>query len=119
LPVVGTAPGNSTAPRRSALRCANLEVMPGAGQALTGGRPIELTAREFQMLLALVQRRNRVVTRAELYELVWGERMAYRDRSVDALVRKLRCKLQSAAPGWVYVHTHVGVGYRFAPQRTR
>jgi DNA-binding response OmpR family regulator len=99
------------------MRCANLEIRPSGLQALTAGRPIDLTTREFQLLLALAERRNRVVPRPELYELVWRRRMAYRDRSVDVFVRKLRLKLQEAAPGWVYIHTHFGIGYRFAPER--
>jgi DNA-binding response OmpR family regulator len=60
-----------------------------------------------------------VVPRADLYELVWRRRMVYRDRSVDVFVRKLRLKLQTACPGWTYIHTHFGVGYRFAPERQR
>jgi DNA-binding winged helix-turn-helix (wHTH) protein len=39
--------------------------------------------------------------------------MAHGDRSVDVFVRKLRKKLESASPGWRYLHTHFGVGYRF------
>jgi DNA-binding response OmpR family regulator len=100
-----------------ALRCANLEILPSGLQALAGGRPLDLTSREFQVLLVLAQRRNRVVPRGELYELVWRRRMAYRERSVDVFVRKLRLKLHDAAPGWVYIHTHFGVGYRFTPER--
>jgi DNA-binding response OmpR family regulator len=99
------------------LRCANLEIRPGCAHALADGRHVELTAREFQMLLTLAERRNRVISRPELYELVWKQRMAYRDRSVDVFVRKLRLKLDAAAPGWTYIHTHFGVGYRFAPER--
>jgi hypothetical protein len=41
--------------------------------------------------------------------------MARGDRSVDVFVRKLRQKLERASPGWRYIHTHFGVGYRFAP----
>jgi DNA-binding response OmpR family regulator len=100
-----------------ALRCANLEIRPSDFQALAAGRPLDLTRREFQLLLALAERRNRVVPRHELYEHVWRKRMAYRDRSVDVFVRKLRFKLGAAAPGWLYIHTHFGVGYRFAPER--
>jgi DNA-binding response OmpR family regulator len=106
-----------TVPRVVVMRCANLEIRPSGLQALAAGRPIDLTTREFQLLLALAERRNRVVPRPELYELVWRRRMAYRDRSVDVFVRKLRLKLQEAAPGWVYIHTHFGIGYRFAPER--
>jgi len=43
--------------------------------------------------------------------------MARGDRSVDVFVRKLRQKLEKASPGWHYIHTHFGVGYRFAPER--
>jgi len=38
------------------------------------------------------------------------------DRSVDVFVRKLRQKLRVASPHWGYIHTHFGVGYRFAPE---
>jgi DNA-binding winged helix-turn-helix (wHTH) protein len=47
---------------------------------------------------------------------VWGYAMARGDRSVDVFVRKLRQKLEKASPGWRYIHTHFGVGYRFAPE---
>ena len=42
--------------------------------------------------------------------------MAHGDRSVDVFVRKLRSKLQKHSPGWAYIHTHFGVGYRFEPE---
>ena len=47
---------------------------------------------------------------------MWGYAMARGDRSVDVFVRKLRQKLEKASPGWRYIHTHFGVGYRFAPE---
>jgi DNA-binding response OmpR family regulator len=96
---------------------ANLELRGDDPQILVDGDPVPLTARERQVLIALVDRRDRVVPRAELYSAVWSQRMAYRDRSVDVFVRKLRQKLGAAAPGWEYIHTHFGIGYRFSPQR--
>jgi hypothetical protein len=39
------------------------------------------------------------------------------DRSVDVFVRKLRQKLEKASPDWRYIHTHFGIGYRFAAER--
>jgi hypothetical protein len=39
--------------------------------------------------------------------------MVHGDRSVDVFVRKLRSKVEQASPGWVYIHTHFGIGYRF------
>ena len=47
---------------------------------------------------------------------MWGYAMAHGDRSVDVFVRKLRQKLRTASPAWNYIHTHFGVGYRFAPE---
>ena len=61
---------------------------------------------------------DRVLRREEIYERVWGYAMAHGDRSVDVFVRKLRQKLRAASPQWSYIHTHFGVGYRFAPETT-
>ena len=108
-----------TATRAHAFRCGNLELRPESLQVLVDGEHLSLTVREFQLLMALAERRNRVVPRNDLYELVWRRSMVYRDRSVDVFVRKLRQKLQDAAPSWVYIHTHFGIGYRFAPERVR
>ncbi|HWD69163.1 MAG TPA: winged helix-turn-helix domain-containing protein [Solirubrobacteraceae bacterium] len=52
-----------------------------------------------------------------IYQRVGGYAMVRGDRSVDVFVRKLRRKLERISPGWSYVHTHVGVGYRFAAER--
>ena len=60
-----------------------------------------------------------MLRREEIYERVWGYAMAHGDRSVDVFVRKLRQKLRAASPQWSYIHTHFGVGYRFAPERRR
>jgi DNA-binding winged helix-turn-helix (wHTH) protein len=57
-----------------------------------------------------------VLRREEIYERVWGYAMAHGDRSVDVFVRKLRQKLRAASSSWSYIHTHFGVGYRFAPE---
>jgi DNA-binding winged helix-turn-helix (wHTH) protein len=58
-----------------------------------------------------------VIEREEIYQRVWGYAMAHGDRSVDVFVRKLRSKLQKLSPGWEYIHTHFGVGYRFEPEQ--
>jgi DNA-binding winged helix-turn-helix (wHTH) protein len=42
--------------------------------------------------------------------------MVHGDRSVDVFVRKLRQKLERASPDWRYIHTHFGIGYRFAAE---
>jgi DNA-binding winged helix-turn-helix (wHTH) protein len=42
--------------------------------------------------------------------------MVHGDRSVDVFVRKLRQKLEKVSPRWRYIHTHFGIGYRFAAE---
>ena len=118
-PSAGGAGGSAPDSRHRAevIRVANLEISPGELQVLADGRRVGLTVREFQTFLVLAQRPDRVVTRPEIYSLVWGGQMTYRDRSVDVFVRKVRRKLVTCAPGWSYIHTHFGVGYRFSPER--
>ena len=57
-----------------------------------------------------------MLEREEIYQRVWGYTMAHGDRSVDVFVRKLRSKFQQVSPDWNYIHTHFGVGYRFAAE---
>ena len=75
--------------------------------------------RELELLTALVERRNRIVTREELYREVWGEPYRKSDRSVDVYVGKLRQKLELAVPDRRFIHTHFGFGYRFAAEPER
>jgi DNA-binding response OmpR family regulator len=104
-------------PDQDILRLGNLEIRASGQELLVDGKRVGLTAREFQILLVLAERCDRVVTRPEIYSRIWGGQMSYRDRSVDVFVRKARRKLTKAAPGWAYIHTHFGVGYRFSPER--
>ncbi len=94
----------------------NLELRPDEMQALVAGARVGLTVREFQVLAVLADREDRVVRRPEIYRQVWGGEMKHRDRAVDVFVRKVRTKLAAVAPGWAYIHTHFGIGYRFAPE---
>jgi DNA-binding response OmpR family regulator len=93
-----------------------IAIRPDLYQAYAGEVSLDLTAREFEILNLLTQS-DRVLRREEIYERVWGYAMAHGDRSVDVFVRKLRQKLRAASPAWTYIHTHFGVGYRFAPER--
>ena len=85
--------------------------------ALASGKPLPLTVRELELLTALAERRDRIVSREELYRVVWGEPYRKSDRSVDVYVGKLRQKLEEALPGRRFIHTHFGFGYRFSPTR--
>lgn len=93
-----------------------LEIRPDQFQAFVGGRSLELTRREFELLHLLAEAKGNVLEREAIYQRVWGYSMAHGDRSVDVFVRKLRQKLERSSPSWRYIHTHFGIGYRFDPE---
>jgi two-component system phosphate regulon response regulator PhoB len=73
------------------------------------GRPIELTATEFRLLLTLAMRRGRVQNRAQLLEDVWEAAPDVQTRTVDMHVQRLRAKLGTEAD---LIETIRGFGYR-------
>ena len=93
-----------------------LEIRADQFQAFVEDASIDLTRREFELIELLAGAEGRVLEREEIYQRVWGYAMARGDRSVDVFVRKLRQKLEKASPAWRYIHTHFGVGYRFAAE---
>jgi DNA-binding response OmpR family regulator len=97
-------------------RTGELEIRPDQFQAFVGGASLDLTRREFELIDALAAAEGQVSEREQIYQRVWGYAMARGDRSVDVFIRKLRQKLERASPDWRYIHTHFGIGYRFAAQ---
>jgi len=98
------------------LAAGDLEIRPDRFQAFVGEENLDLTRREFELLHLLAEERGKVLERETVYQRVWGYAMAHGDRSVDVFIRKLRQKLEKHSPGWHYIHTHFGVGYRFEPE---
>src|SRR5579884_2313167 len=94
-----------------------LLVMPDEHLARVNGHVLSLSIRELRLLTELARRADRIMLREELFRLVWGREMRAGDRSVDVYVRKLRVKLDDALPGWRFIHTHFGFGYRLTPDR--
>jgi DNA-binding response OmpR family regulator len=101
---------------RPALEAGEISIRPDQFQAFVGTHSLDLTRREFELIRLLATNAGHVLEREAIYQRVWGYAMAHGDRSVDVFVRKLRQKLERASPGWRYIHTHFGVGYRFAAE---
>jgi DNA-binding response OmpR family regulator len=93
-----------------------LEIRADQFQAFADGASADLTRREFELIQLLAGSAGQVLPREDIYQRVWGYAMAHGDRSVDVFVRKLRSKLERVSPDWRYIHTHFGIGYRFAAE---
>ena len=96
------------------LRVADVEVDLARMRVSVGGRPVELTPTEFQLLAALAREPGRVFTRAQLLDAVHGVAFESYERAVDAHVKNIRKKLEPAPGRPRYLLTVHGVGYRFA-----
>jgi DNA-binding response OmpR family regulator len=101
---------------RSSTLVGELAIRADQFQAFVRGASVDLTRREFELIQLLAESQGLVMQREEIYERVWGYAMVHGDRSVDVFVRKLRQKLERVSPGWRYIHTHFGIGYRFAAE---
>ena len=82
-----------------------------------GGRAVDLTATEFQILVALARRPGRILTRSQLLDAVHGVAFESYERAIDTHVKNLRRKLEPDPRLPRYVLTVHGVGYRFADDR--
>ena len=80
-------------------------------QAWNAGEPIELTAREFDLLRYLAERADRVVYRDELLQAVWGYRHPPLTRAVDFAIARLRKKIEPESHPHRYIQTARGDGY--------
>jgi DNA-binding response OmpR family regulator len=78
---------------------------------LSKDTPLSLTPKEFDLLLLLARHPNRVFSREELLEKVWGYTYG-NTRTVDEHVKRLRQKLEAAGLGWELITTVWGVGYK-------
>ena len=86
---------------------------PAARRAWRGAQELELTAKEFDLLLLLVSREGRVVTRDELARQVWDTRWMGNSKTIDVHVSSLRRKLGDDPADPRYIATLRGVGLRF------
>jgi DNA-binding response OmpR family regulator len=95
-----------------ALTYRGLRIDPVTREVEVAGRPVELTAREFDLLWVLASNPGRVYRRAELYESVWGEDALGELHTVDVHISRLRTKLEQDG-GPRYIVTVWAVGFKF------
>ena len=96
------------------VRVADVEMDVLRMRLSVGGRPVELTTTEFQLLHTLMRQPGRVFTRAQLLDAIHGVAFDSYERAIDAHVKNIRKKIEAAPSRPRYLLTVRGVGYRFA-----
>jgi DNA-binding response OmpR family regulator len=104
------------APEAALLRAADVVLDLGGHTAQVGGRPVDLTPSEFDMLAALMGAPGRAFSRLELLDRMQGTSYEGYERTVDVHVKNLRAKLEPEPGRPRYVETVYGVGYRFCSE---
>jgi two-component system response regulator ResD len=92
-----------------------LTVVPAARRVDVNGTSVELTAREFDLLLTLASAPEHVFSREALFRQVWGYEYLGDSRAVDVCVATLRKKIERGAEDRHYIRTVRGAGYAFSP----
>lgn len=95
-----------------AVEVADLQLNPATHRVLAAGLPIDLGPTEFRLLFFFMTHAERVYTRAQLLDEVWGDHVFIEERTVDVHIRRLRAALESSGHH-ERVETVRGTGYRF------
>jgi phosphate regulon transcriptional regulator PhoB len=90
-----------------------LTIDPSSYRVTHDGRPVTLSTLEFRLLYYLATRPNRVFSRDQLLDAVWGTERFVTPRSVDVYIRRLREKVETDADQPVFLKTVRGAGYMF------
>jgi DNA-binding response OmpR family regulator len=103
---------SSTDRSRGAIALGGLALDPATREVSVDGTPVTLTAKEFDLLHALVRDPGVVMTRQQLLEAAWGYAEYVDERGVDVHIRHIREKLGDDAADPRFIETLRGVGYR-------
>lgn len=77
------------------------------------GETVDLTGKEFDLLVFLASNKGRVFTKKQIYTQVWQDEYAFDDNNIMSFISKLRKKIEPDAEHPFYILTVHGVGYRF------
>lgn len=92
-----------------------LQLDEAAWRATLDGHDLGLTVVEFQLLKVLSARPGRIFSREQLMDAMYRDERIVSDRTVDSHIKKLRRKIEDAAPGRDLIHSVYGLGYKYEP----
>ncbi|MGD9695859.1 MAG: response regulator transcription factor [Thermoleophilia bacterium] len=106
-------PAATGQPTSTTIEAGPLRIEVGGREVFVDGRGVQLTPKEFDLLVTLLENRGLVLTREQLLERVWGFTFLGDSRTIDVHVRQLRRKLGDACP----IQTVWGTGYKVPAKR--
>jgi two-component system OmpR family response regulator len=95
------------------IRAGDIVIDPEKRSATLQGRPVELTAKEFDLLLHFARNPGKVYTRSQLLDSVWGYGHDGYEHTVNTHINRLRTKIEKDPANPAYIKTVWGVGYKF------
>jgi len=107
--------GDPTPEREPAIAFEGLEIDPAARTATVRGEPVQLTVREFDLLLFLVRHPGQAFSRDHLMDAIWNYAFYTDTSTVTVHMRRLRAKVEADPSNPRWLQTVWGVGYRFQP----
>jgi DNA-binding response OmpR family regulator len=102
--------------RENVRRFGDFVLDPAAHKLFRNGQEVDLTAKEFRLLLHLASRPGRALTRDSILDAVWGSSVFVTPRSIDRCVTTLRAKIEPDTRSPRYIQTIRDIGYRFEPE---
>lgn len=97
----------------SKIAAGSLEILLDSHQVFLGGTEVSLTPREYEILILLASSPNRVFTKEEVFESIWGIDSLGETSTIMVHINRLRAKIDKQFQGEEYIDTVWGVGYRF------
>ena len=104
----------AAAPSSARIEVEGLTIDVERHEARVGGRPVELTAKEFELLVYFARSPGRVFTRTQLLDQVWGYSHSGYEHTVNSHINRLRNKIERDPANPDFIQTVWGVGYKFA-----
>ncbi len=100
------------------IKVGDIQIDPSQYEVIVRGKKIEVTPKEFELLMYMIKRINRILSREQLLDAIWNFDYAGETRIVDVHISHLREKLEVDTKNPVYIQTVRGFGYKFeAPKK--
>lgn len=100
-------------PAKKSIQIGDIEVNLEARTVTRRGELISLRQKEYELLVLLMDNIGKVVTRAEIFDQIWGTDWLGDTRTLDVHIRWLRTKIEDDPANPIYLQTIRGIGYRF------